>query len=621
MVDRPPVGSRNPLGMLAEKTPVCNTMALACLVAAALFLVGLNNHGLWDYHEPYVGGIIREMAASRDWIVPTLNGEPYLEKPPLHYLLGVAATGLAGTFEPWALRLPSALMSIGTVAWVTWLGCRLRSCRAGLWGGLLAATHVLFFRMGHQAVVDVALTAALTATLGLALLALAEPERGLWVELFWASQGPLFLAKGVIGPVMALWALAVLLALDRRAVRRFLRPGWGMAVGLALALAWVVPLALRGGRVFLEEVFLRNTLGRFLERADLVPRTGRLDEHRESVLFYLGRAPGNLLPWLALWCAALVPRGWREVRDWGLPAMVAATLVMLTVSSEKRMVYLLPILPLSFLNTGLWLDRALDHALDRGPDRMAKAAAWVTLVLVPVLGAGMPWVVVARVGMDGKEALALSAPALLLGGLSWTLAARGKLEAALRWTLAQWVATLLLFMGVAVPHLDREWKPILEPFLEARRLEDQGVRVFQGRLEETQVGYASLTFGRVLPRVADAGAVRDALARAEPVALLLEPRHFWRGELGSRAPGATELPTEASRSRRLRDRTPVLLLNHRAVDLLDQKILKKPTYPLQERTPGRVLSSPTPRSTRTAVNHQKPGRSPAMARPVTWKVR
>ncbi|WP_306598099.1 glycosyltransferase family 39 protein [Geothrix sp. 21YS21S-2] len=108
---------------------------MAFLVAAALFLVGLNNHALWDYHEPYVGGIIHEMATGGDWVVPTLGGQPYLEKPPLHYLMGVAATRLAGTFEPWALRLPSAFMAMATVAWITWVGCRLQSCRAGLWGG------------------------------------------------------------------------------------------------------------------------------------------------------------------------------------------------------------------------------------------------------------------------------------------------------------------------------------------------------------------------------------------------------------------------------------------------------------------------------------------------------
>ncbi|BDU70994.1 ArnT family glycosyltransferase [Mesoterricola silvestris] len=565
MTPPPRPGLRYPLAFLSEKIGVYNTMALACGVAAALFLVGLDNHALWDYHEPYVGGIIQEMAAGGRWIVPTLNGQPYLEKPPLHYLLGVASTALAGTYDPWALRLPSALMAIGTVAWITWLGCRLQSARAGLWGGLLAATHVLFFRMGHQAVVDITLTAALSGTLGLALLALAEPERGLWVQLFWASLGPLFLAKGVIGPAMALWAVAFLLAVDRGAIRRFLRPGWGQGAGLALILAWVLPLALQGGRAHLSEVFLRNTLGRFLERADLVPRTGRLDEHREPVLFYLGRTPGNLLPWVGIWCASLVPGGWRGVRSWGIPVVLAATLALLTASSEKRMVYLLPVLPLSFLHTGLWLDRVLD----RGPGVLARGAIRATLVLALVLGAGMPWFVVARVGMPWPEALAMALPALGLGAASLAMAARGRLEGALRWTLAQWVVTLLLFMVVAVPHLDREWNPILEPYLEAKKLEEQGAMVIQGRLEETQVGFANLTFGRTLPRVEDAQAVREALAQPGPVALLLEPRHFWRGELRAQAEGAVEIPTEASRSKRLRDRTPVLLLNRRAVDLLD----------------------------------------------------
>jgi 4-amino-4-deoxy-L-arabinose transferase-like glycosyltransferase len=38
-----------------------------------LFLCGLGNHGLWGAEEPYVGGIIREMADSHNWVVPTLN--------------------------------------------------------------------------------------------------------------------------------------------------------------------------------------------------------------------------------------------------------------------------------------------------------------------------------------------------------------------------------------------------------------------------------------------------------------------------------------------------------------------------------------------------------------------
>ena len=67
------------------------TLAWTLAATVVLFLVGLGNHGLWGFHEPYVAGIIREMASSGDWVVPTLNGHPYLEKPPLYYALGAWA--------------------------------------------------------------------------------------------------------------------------------------------------------------------------------------------------------------------------------------------------------------------------------------------------------------------------------------------------------------------------------------------------------------------------------------------------------------------------------------------------------------------------------------------------
>jgi hypothetical protein len=36
---------------------------------------------------------------------------------PLFYLMAVFSCKMAGSFAPWALRLPSALMAMGTVAW------------------------------------------------------------------------------------------------------------------------------------------------------------------------------------------------------------------------------------------------------------------------------------------------------------------------------------------------------------------------------------------------------------------------------------------------------------------------------------------------------------------------
>jgi len=561
--------------ILQDQTP----WTIACLVgllAAALFLVGLNNHGLWDYHEPYVGGIIHEMTMRGAWVVPTLNGQPYLEKPPLYYLLGVLSCRFFGLFDPWTLRLPSAVLAIGTVMWVGWVGARAQSPRAGLWAGELTATHVLFFQMGHRAVVDITLTATVTLVLGLAYLALVEEDGRWWAQLFWAGQGLVFLAKGVVGPVMVVLPVGVALGClgERRKVAAFLRPGWGMAVGLGLALAWVVPLALAGGREYLMEVFVRNSLGRFIMHPDLVSKTGRLDEHREPFYFYLERTPGNLLPWVGLWGVALarglakgLARGRRfGVAHWCLPVFFLVTLALLTASSAKRMVYLLPVFPVTFLHAALWLDDALEDPAR--PGLGARGALWGSVVLVGLLGTVLPWFVRVRVGLAWPVAVCMSLPAFLLGIIAVVAAARRLPGAALAWSMTQWVVTLLAFLLLAVPELDREWNPILEPYREARKLELLGAQVHEGRLGEGQVGLVNLTFGHRLPPVATPEAVRGALARPEPVAVLLESRHFWMGALKGRVEGAIQLPFEALRTEELRDRAPVLLLNPQALDLL-----------------------------------------------------
>jgi 4-amino-4-deoxy-L-arabinose transferase-like glycosyltransferase len=415
-----------------------------------------------------------------------------------------------------------------------------------------------------------------TLALGLAYLALVEEEGRWWAQLFWASQGLVFLAKGLVGPVMVVLPVGVVLAClgDRRKLAAFLRPGWGMAVGLALALAWVVPLALAGGREYLMEVFVRNSLGRFFMHPELVSRTGRLDEHREPFHFYLARTPGNLLPWLGLWGVAMarglakgLARGRRfGVAQWCLPVFFLVTLVLLTVSSAKRMVYLLPVLPATFLHAALWLDAALEEP--SRPGLGAWGALWGSVVLVMLLGTVLPWFVLGRVGLAWPVALCMSLPAFLLGLLAIAMAARRLPGPAMAWSMTQWVVTLLAFLLLAVPELDKEWSPILEPYREARKLELLGAQVHEGRLGEGQVGLVNLTFGHRLPPVATPEAVREALARPEPVAVLLESRHFWKGALQGRVQGAIEIPFEALSTGELWDRAPVLLLNPEALELL-----------------------------------------------------
>src|SRR5262245_51389859 len=66
-----------------------------CLVTSALILPSLSAH-LFEPDEGRYAQIPREMLTRGDWIVPTLHGEPYLDKPPLFYWLVMTSYSVFG---------------------------------------------------------------------------------------------------------------------------------------------------------------------------------------------------------------------------------------------------------------------------------------------------------------------------------------------------------------------------------------------------------------------------------------------------------------------------------------------------------------------------------------------
>ncbi len=544
------------------------TLLWTALSGLLLYTLGLGNHTLWDYHEPYVGGIVREMATSGDWIVPTLNGQPYLEKPPLFYIFAALIARACGSFEPWVLRLPSALLALATMVWTTFLGWRLSSARAGAWAGFMLGTSVLFFLYGHEAVVDMTLTAAVTLALGLAFLSIVEPPyRPRWVPWFWTSLGLTFLAKGPVGPLMVLLPLGITLLIqrDRRLLQAFLKPTWGMAAGLGLGLAWVLALYHRGGSEFLLEVFVRNTFGRFVQSPNLVPRTGRLGEHVEPLTFYFRRLPGNLLPWVTLWGAAMasaIPRHRRHhlsPRTYFLPLAFGINLLLLSLSAAKRMAYLLPVLPVTFLHTALWLDLRIPRARRR-IDRTLLSVIALCISLTGLLAVGFPWYLVSQGWMGRLGAVALSLGGAVVQALILRWLWFREYPRALDWAMFQWMAFLALVLAFAVPGLDHDkWRPLMAPYEEALQLEMRGYHLIGAGLSETQLGHSSLLFRHTLPIARDAETLRSWLAEPHPVAALVEPG-WWERELSHRNLPAQVRLTPAS-GHRLRERAPVLLVN------------------------------------------------------------
>lgn len=100
--------------------PQALALIFICLVVCASYLLsGIVGHQPWKQDETYIFGIIQHMVESADWVVPTMAGEAFMEKPPLYYWLASGLVILFGDFMRWhdAARLANPIfMSITCLA-------------------------------------------------------------------------------------------------------------------------------------------------------------------------------------------------------------------------------------------------------------------------------------------------------------------------------------------------------------------------------------------------------------------------------------------------------------------------------------------------------------------------
>src|SRR5512143_4302137 len=145
--------------------------ALLLALVLALLLFRLGATPLVGPDEPRYSRVAIEMHRAGEWVTPTLQGEPWLEKPPLFYWLAGGAFSILGETEA-AARLPSVLATLLLVGATAFLGARLYGTAAGLHAGFVAGTSVLTFTYGRAASMDMLLAATVTVATGFAGLRL-----------------------------------------------------------------------------------------------------------------------------------------------------------------------------------------------------------------------------------------------------------------------------------------------------------------------------------------------------------------------------------------------------------------------------------------------------------------
>src|SRR5881398_660520 len=99
-------------------------LTAALLLVVAMLFVHLGGYPLLDADEGRNAEVAREMAATNDYVMPRLDGLPYLDKPIVYFAAEAAAMEVLGPTEA-AARLPAFLFTLATAAFVFWFARRL----------------------------------------------------------------------------------------------------------------------------------------------------------------------------------------------------------------------------------------------------------------------------------------------------------------------------------------------------------------------------------------------------------------------------------------------------------------------------------------------------------------
>ena len=276
---------------------------LLAAFALALFSIMPLFGRMLSGHESVQPQTSREMFHGGGWLVPTIGGDPWLERPPvpMWFICGVYA--VAGTAQSDTVaRFAAVFAAVPIVLLVAGIGSRLYGRSTGLAAAVIYATMHEVYSYSSNPEADIFLALIVTAVLAVFVRlefnsVLPSPlagegsggffsSRPLLVALFFALLGATNLAKGVIfGTAMAAIPVAgyLLWNCSRPQLKRYFW-FWGVLIAAAVALAW--PLAVVGRHPDILQLWKEHYFGRLNQ--------GYL---REPWWYYAVHVPYVILPW------------------------------------------------------------------------------------------------------------------------------------------------------------------------------------------------------------------------------------------------------------------------------------------------------------------------------------
>ncbi|GKT07057.1 glycosyltransferase family 39 protein [Desulforhabdus sp. TSK] len=311
-------------------------------------LTGIHSIPL-ESHEVLVIETSREMESQGEWILPSFNYEPRLNKPPFSYWAVTMLSHLDPTSKDvqiWHGRLISLLAGLVMVFATYHAGKTLFNPFIGKLASLLLLSMQGYISFSHHARPDF-LYSTFCALQLFAWTYAWKAEDGtarqrLYGWLGWAMAGLATLTKGPQVPAVFLAGVLVFLlqSPERKRTLRILRPFAGIAIWCLLVLPWWVLLQqhLNEIRIALSETQISGSL------------LHNIASWQEILSFYYPLNLFSLMIPASLVIPFMIPWIWKALKEASPPMsmlLYASTtfLVLFTLGGHYRKHYLLPLLP------------------------------------------------------------------------------------------------------------------------------------------------------------------------------------------------------------------------------------------------------------------------------------
>jgi 4-amino-4-deoxy-L-arabinose transferase-like glycosyltransferase len=454
-----------------------NRFVLPSLLAFAIlpYFVGLGASSIWDANEAFYAETPREMIERGDYISPTFNYEPRLNKPVLSYWIVAAFYKLFGVSEG-VERLPIAIGAIVIIGTAFFLACagmpqhgsagRTHALQAGLWAalGLAIAPRLLMF--SRRIFIDIYISMFMGLTLLFFALAERYPDRRrTFLVLMYACVGLGVLTKGPIAALLPGLVFAAYLLLHRELgrVRDMMIP-LGAAIVAVLVVPYYAALYQRHGWAPITTFLMGENFDRFTEGVGV--------ESSRGPYFYLPIVFSDAFPWAILLLGAAVlwfadrraahdPRpAVREYRVHTLLWLWILTIVgFFSLSEAKQDLYIFPIVPATGALAGILIARGLAEGSGL-PARLLRGSTVAMGLLLALAGLAVLFIFRAAGTMYALEGAMFVGIVGAAGGvLAVVLAILNRTPASLLAIVGSLIVLNWAFVVTVLPNFER-YKPV-----------------------------------------------------------------------------------------------------------------------------------------------------------------